>query len=652
MSRIIRINPITGEELHYYKGAANSAGNVDNQAPNHHRFPRADSVLNYTASSPVNKPDEAKSIVKENYSMVANAGSIPLLNFNELGLNDEPSQFKKELNKITNRYKDLKSQNPIVGPILQERSARPKSSYRHGYENSNSAFESPIMAYQQNQASAANNSALKSQLEAPRNDLKITDSELIASLQKPLVEKKNSIYSIERVADLERLWINSSAITERANLLKPNENEEKHKALKENMVLNTILTDQLNDPFKDSPQIKTVYTSRGNKFNLIDTRNNSTLMPSALTENMLSKRCKFNCRVRSVDGKLALRELFGIFFLYDGSLTIYEFRLLCGAYFTAMSGGTGSKANALPFIARKCYKHAFGRRKDMNIDIWDLFKGSVLYLACDIAGEKGYLELEVTEINEADKESLLTTAELQNSNLSSVEITRNIQYIKDRLRAPYTDIELNDQSILKNVRKFMCAQIEQRAVEVYMNLASSLKNRSKRHGPNGLVAAQDLYDALNEFKIQIHTEDLNIASQVLDFDSTGFLHYSNIMSGFFGEMNILRHKLFRALIHKLDTLKSGFVQINDIYKYYKANFHPKVKSGDLTENQMFEKFLSSFELINPKSQPDFYRLTTTADTKSLLISYEQLEQYYNGLSIVIESDQDFVQILKNSWNVN
>ena len=256
MSRIIRINPITGEELHYYKGPANSAGNQDNQAPNHHRFPRADSVLNYTASSPVIKPDEAKSSVKENYSMVANAGSIPLLNFNELGLNDEPSQFKKELNKISNRYKDLKSQNPIVGPILQERSARPKSSYRYGFENGTSAFDSPIMAYQQQtQANEAKNSASKSQLEAPRNDLKITDSELIASLKKPLAEKKNSIYSIERVADLERLWINSSAITERANLLKPNENEEKNKALKENMVLNTILTDQLNDPFKDSPQI-------------------------------------------------------------------------------------------------------------------------------------------------------------------------------------------------------------------------------------------------------------------------------------------------------------------------------------------------------------------------------------------------------------
>ena len=30
---------------------------------------------------------------------------------------------------------------------------------------------------------------------------------------------------------------------------------------------------------------------------------------------------------------------------------------------------------------------------------------------------------------------------------------------------------------------------------------------------------------------------------------------------------------------------------------------------------------------------------------------EQLEDYYNGLSICVDSDTDFIQILQNSWNV-
>ena len=69
---------------------------------------------------------------------------------------------------------------------------------------------------------------------------------------------------------------------------------------------------------------------------------------------------------------------------------------------------------------------------------------------------------------------------------------------------------------------------------------------------------------------------------------------------------------------------------------------------------MFKTFLSQFQLLDPKKVNELNELSfTTAmdNTKSLLISYEQLEDYYNGLSICVDSDTDFIQILQNSWNV-
>ena len=209
-------------------------------------------------------------------------------------------------------------------------------------------------------------------------------------------------------------------------------------------------------------------------------------------------------------------------------------------------------------------------------------------------------------------------------------------------------MQLNDDRIVENVRKYVRDQVANRAVEVYMNLSADLKCRGERC--DGQLSPQDLYDAFQAYAIKIHSEDLNIVWQVVDVEGAGFLTPYRVMNAFLGGMNMVRHRSFRNLVRKLDTLKTGFVRVNDIYKYYKANRHPRVKSGDLTEHEMFEKFLGCFQLVSPMRHEELCRLAATTDDKAQLISYEQLEQYYNGLALAVDADEDFCQILKNSWN--
>lgn len=672
---VVRINPITGEELHYIKGPLETS-RLNNQS-NIIEKPTVKSLIN----NQINNNDSKKG--SDSSSLIANASSVPVLNFADLLDSDSDynrrSSFSNKIEKDIKKYKieqiqaetklnDFKMQNPIVAPhmLQQQESARPKSSYRQGFVDK--ALDSPIMAYMQQQKQ--HQSPLVSNLEAPR-DKKSTAADDLSRIIPPAANSKtkDSIYKIERVADLELHWINSSPalLTPHTEQTK-NENDEKTKFLKEKLVDETVLTDQLNrlslpDGANSPRQIKTIYTSRGNKFNVLDSHSAAKYLPSsAISENMLAKRCKFACRLKSPDGKLALKELFGILFLYDGSMTIYEFRLFSGAYFTGNMGGSGSvskKANALPYLPRKVYTHLEGRRKNAKIEIWDIFKGSIFHVT-DTTGKKTH-EIEVTDVNEIEKENLLTTSELINTNLTSDEMSHNILYIKDRLKQPFTQIELNDRKILTSVRMFLRKQIENRSVECYMGLSKLLKDKLSQQQSNnnnndvGLISNQDLYDAFVEYGIQIHSEDLNIAWQALDLESTGYLNYYLVMRAYFGEMNIARHACFRNLILKIDTIKSGYVAINDIYKYYKANRHPKVRSGDMTENQMYEKFLGLFELIDAKHLQEkigdiFYQLSAT-NSKAQFISYEQLEQYYNGLSIAVAEDSDFINILKNSWNI-
>lgn len=677
--RIVR-NPITGEELHYFKGPkqANQVPNYDTDHNVRVKELLKDSVPN-TPRQIIPKPAKTES----NLSVMANASSIPLLNFTDLLSSEDrkitdKNERDKEIEKVTNQVKltDFKNQNPIVAPIAVEQSARPKSSYRHGFKQ-NEALASPILQYQ-NQLVKKEPSPLVSKLEAPRTKSVLNDLEEISSLQKPATEKKQSIYKIERVADLERLWLESGGMTP-ANRMESkqikSENDDKTKSLKEKLVIDTVITDQLSrfalsDPtnqriFSENPQVKTVYTARGNRFTIND---NHTRPTSSLSENTLAKRCKFNCRIKTANGKIALRELFGILFLHDGSLTIYEFRLLFGAYFTGMgSGNVSKKASALPFISRRVYTHMFGRRKGNPIEIWDIFKGAILYLPSNMNDQSSvpdsikqsadYIEVEVTDVDELEKENLLSASIFKNNKLSSDDMNRNIREIKERLQNPYSDEELRDIRIVNSVKIFMKKQIEARSVEVYMGISTILKNMSGKndqefgYAGHGLINQQDFYDALLEYSVQIHSEDLDIVWQVLDSDSIGYISYYRVIRAYFGEMNILRHNYFRSLIHKIDTQKTGYVKVIDIHKYYKASRHPKVRSGEMTEGAMFQQFLSSFTLLTPSQVQDYNESSLMADANSSLISYEQLEEYYNGLSIVIDSDEDFVEIMKNSWNL-
>lgn len=618
--RIVR-NPITGEELHYTRGtkdpnepAPKPVAREHNDRVNELVKPKSQFVKSFETKQQQLYQRPASAI---NSSLVANASNVPLMDFSEISAN-----------RIIDYTKDEDEKTSILSPILSYQNRLKKM-----IDNETSQHK------KQEQAPP-------SQIDAPRNVNQELKLDLLESLEQPAIKKKESIYKISRVADLERLWLNAN-LDHTENY---EEKLEKEKKIKESMVLDQVLTNELSNFSSNNINNEGhnfIYTSRGNRI-LSTPRNN--LMPNvSLSENMLSKRCKFNCRIKTNDGKLACRELFGILFLHDGSLTIYEFRLLCSASFTG-SSNMSKKANALPFLNRKIYKHAFGRRKGLNIEIWDIFNGATIYLECNknLPGslkELDFIELEVSEVNEVEKENFLITAETQNPQLTPNEITQNIALIKKKLANPMSDLGANDRKIVNSVRKFMCKQIENRSVEVYMGLSKYLKQNKS------LLTQQEFHDALIKYSIQIHSEDLSIVWNVLDLNSSGVLSYYTLMRSYFGEMNNHRFSMFRSLMNKLDTQKIGYVQLSALDKFFRASRHPKVKAGELSESEMMQQFLNQFDLLNPVKCTDFNEISTSTDTKTPLIAYDQFEEYYNGLSIQIESDNDFIQILKNSWNL-
>ena len=62
---------------------------------------------------------------------------------------------------------------------------------------------------------------------------------------------------------------------------------------------------------------------------------------------------------------------------------------------------------------------------------------------------------------------------------------------------------------------------------------------------------------------------------------------------------------------------------------------PNAFVGDCREEEVLEIFLEAFSHSqNPKE-----------------VTYSEFEDYYEGLSLCVDSDQDFENILKNSWSI-
>ena len=394
--RLIR-NPITGEEVSY--------SNEQTVAP-----------VNETKVLNKNKDYTDRNQIQKEH----NSSAIPILNFDG---------FINESDRIRQKYES--KPNPIINQEQVLQSSRPKSAYAHGYDLM--PLKSPIMNYQQElkneltNRQGSNTSSQKSQLEAPR-------------VVKP-VEKKEKVHN-DRIEDLEKLW--SQDGTQEFDTTRKVNNVDKHQPDKEKLVLDTVLTDQLSRFVLSEPEQDFSRNSNIRKLHntVINTKN-------SVSENVLNRRIKFSCRLRSRDGRKALRELFGILFLFDGSLTIYEFRQMSGACFTGIgSGNVSKKANAMPFISRKSYKHAFGRRKGDVIDIYDLFKGSLLYIPIHTNEQNNtdrrsndYYEIEVTGIDELEKGKLITS---QIADANSTDVARGFYNAKERL---YSDVEINDLKI-------------------------------------------------------------------------------------------------------------------------------------------------------------------------------------------------------------
>jgi len=101
-------------------------------------------------------------------------------------------------------------------------------------------------------------------------------------------------------------------------------------------------------------------------------------------------------------------------------------------------------------------------------------------------------------------------------------------------------------------------------------------------------------------------------------------------------MNAKRQAMTDKAFLKFDKDGNGTIEAADLKGVYNTTFHPKVISGEMTEDQVFLEFLANFGDKNKDGR----------------ISREEWNDYYSAVSASIDNDDHFVQLMKTAWKLD
>ncbi|XP_029858914.1 calcyphosin-2 isoform X2 [Aquila chrysaetos chrysaetos] len=329
---------------------------------------------------------------------------------------------------------------------------------------------------------------------------------------------------------------------------------------------------------------------------------------SGLTENMLSNKLRFDSRIISRNGRDACRELIGFFFACDRSLTVYEFRQF-----------GKNRTNALPFIQKGVYQHQRGQRKGKAYDLSDFYIGanltfrSVDHNLPESVKQNPVLTLRVISIDEAAMDFLKSSMEFKQ------ECSKQV---------------VDDSEVFKKIQGIFRETLSKRGVRVITGLGKCFRQVDKNR--NGFLSQAAFKEALKVFHLEMPEGDFESLWLILDDSKSDKVDYGEFTRAVFGEMNEYRKAFVRKAYMKLDFNKTGSVPMVDIRKCYCAKKHPLVLAGKATEEEIKSSFLET--LRESCSNPNE-------------VSYSEFEDYYEGLSIGIMDDDDFVNILRNPWGI-
>ncbi|XP_047125720.1 calcyphosin-2 isoform X1 [Hydra vulgaris] len=387
-----------------------------------------------------------------------------------------------------------------------------------------------------------------------------------------------------------------------------------------NFVDKAVFNDQL-DRFKieeEKPSIEFPKFGFNNKFDPRQKRQQDIYQSRSILQNSensdVLNRLSFSARIISTDGQNSRREINGVFFVSDKSLTMYEFRQF------------GNRSNALPFIQRGCYHHLKGYYKGEMYCLFDICPGNDLLFETsqhatlpDSMKKKAFAVFRITDVDAACKNKYLYDGKKRDE----------VEQIMTAYKMKFHE----EKKIVSKIASNICKQLKTRATKTLVNIYHHFKLVDKQHV--GLLNHDEVKTVLSKYRIIIDDEQFEEIWALIDKYQDNRIDFLDFSRSFIGEMSEIRKFWVRKAFSKIDANRTGCGKLSDIRKFYLAKQTSVLKESDLVD----ELTQGSQDYKPPKDYNNEY------------ITYTLFEAYYEGVSLGIDSDDEFIALVRNCWTI-
>lgn len=122
---------------------------------------------------------------------------------------------------------------------------------------------------------------------------------------------------------------------------------------------------------------------------------------------------------------------------------------------------------------------------------------------------------------------------------------------------------------------------------------------------------------------------------VFDKDKDSCVDFEEFLTAIRGKPNVRRQSIIDKAFLKFDKEGNGYIDVISLRSVFNAAKHPKVVSGEMSQDQVFTVFLKNFNDMTGLGK----------------IERKEWNDYYYAVSSVIENDDHFVVLMKTTWSL-